>query len=128
MGKGAYVKGARFERALKARLVEAGFYVVRSSKSGVDGVSPDLLALRSTKKFALECKAVNAPTLYIEKPKMQVYREWERTTGLPVYVAWKIDRGGWRFFPLAALRETPQAYKLDQSDLRSGLTFDEIVA
>lgn len=127
MGKGAYIKGARNERSLKKLLEERGFFVVRASKSGVDGVSPDLIALHATRKFALECKAHNSSALYIDRPKLRIYEEWQGRTGVPVFIAWKINFQPWRFFPLAALRETPQAYALYQTDLPSGLTLDDVV-
>src|SRR3989338_978303 len=111
MGKGAYIKGARAERQLKQLLRERGFWVVRSSKSGVDGLAPDLVALSMNRKFALECKAWKA-NLHFEKPKMQIMREFEGTTGIPFYIAWKPPREDWRFFPLSFLKETERGHTL----------------
>jgi Holliday junction resolvase len=126
MGRGAYLKGARWERSLKTELEARGFYVMRAASSGTDGTSPDLIALRSTKKFALECKAWRG-SVYIEAQKMRIMRAWENITGLPVFIAWKHARDPWRFYPLAALRETPNGHTLTESDLGGGLTFEEMV-
>ncbi|MCK4858916.1 MAG: hypothetical protein KAT58_13160, partial [candidate division Zixibacteria bacterium] len=49
----AYNRGTTMERDLKRQLNEKGFYVVRASGSGADGVSPDLVALHTTKKFGV---------------------------------------------------------------------------
>ena len=125
MGKGAYIKGARAERELKTLLRQRGFWVIRSSKSGVDGLAPDLIALSMNRKFALECKAWKA-NLHFEKPKMQIMREFENTTGIPFYIAWKQPREDWRFYPLAALKETERGYTLVLSDLSIGMVLADL--
>lgn len=125
MGKGAYLKGARWERQLKNVLEGMGFFVMRSAHSGSDGTSPDLIALHSTHKFALECKAWNN-NLRIEGQKMRIMEAWEQTTGIPVYIAWKFGREQWRFYPLVTLRKTPTGHTLTEGDLKSGMTLDEL--
>ncbi len=125
MGKGAYLKGARFERQLKEMLRDRGFWVIRSSKSGVDGLAPDLIALSMNRKFALECKAWKA-NLHFEKPKMQIMKEFENTTGIPFYIAWKQPREDWRFYPLSALKETARGYTLVLSDLKMGMKLADL--
>ena len=126
MGKGAYLKGARFERQLKEMLKQRGFWVVRSSKSGVDGLAPDLTVLSSTKKFALECKAwKNA--LHFDKPKMEIMKEFESITGIPFYIAWKPPREEWRFYPLNALKTTERGFSLSTKDITVGLTLNDLI-
>ncbi|MDP3742149.1 MAG: hypothetical protein Q8R15_02430 [Candidatus Micrarchaeota archaeon] len=125
MGKGAYIKGARFERQLKEMLRLAGFWVIRSSKSGVDGLAPDLIALGRTKRFALECKAWKAG-LHFPKPKVEIMKQFEDTTNIPFYIAWKQPREEWRFYPLNALKETPRGYSLQIDDLAMGMTFNNL--
>ncbi len=125
MGKGAYIKGARFERQLKQMLRDRGFWVIRSSKSGVDGLAPDLIALSMNRKFALECKAWKA-NLHFDKPKMQIMKEFENTTGIPFYIAWKQPREDWRFYPLSSLKETPRGYTLALSDFAMGMKLSDL--
>ncbi|MFH1056367.1 MAG: hypothetical protein V1717_01055 [Candidatus Micrarchaeota archaeon] len=120
-----YDKGSFFERQLKKMLEEKGFFVVRAAGSGVAGDAPDLVVLRSTKKFGLECKAWKNG-LFLDKPTIIAYREWEKTTGMPVYIAWKIPRKEWRFFPLAVLRETERGFALGLREAESGLTINEL--
>lgn len=126
MGKGAYIKGARFERQLKEMLRQKGFWVIRSSKSGVDGLAPDLIALGSTRRFALECKAWKAG-LHFDKEKVAIMREFENTTNIPFYIAWKQPREEWRFYPLNALKETNRGFSLSPTELAFGITFAEMV-
>ncbi|MGC8851343.1 MAG: hypothetical protein ACP5O3_03920 [Candidatus Micrarchaeia archaeon] len=128
MGKGAYLRGARFERQLKQALTDKGFCVVRSSKSGVDGVSPDLVVLGSTKRFALECKAWQASSLHFDAKKIEIMQQWEQRAGIPYYIAWKRNHKEWRFFPLAALKQTPRGYTLNENDLDAGLTLEKLLS
>ncbi|MFH0836079.1 MAG: hypothetical protein V1834_02845 [Candidatus Micrarchaeota archaeon] len=64
-------KGTLNERNLKRMLEDKGFFVVRASGSGVDGVSPDLIALHTTRKLAFECKAWKN-SLHLEKKKVEI--------------------------------------------------------
>ncbi|MEW5955514.1 MAG: restriction endonuclease [Candidatus Micrarchaeota archaeon] len=128
MGRGQYIRGARFERQLKHLLERKGFYVIRAGKSGGDGVSPDLIALSTTKKFALECKAWEATSLHFDPQKVQIMRAWEQQTGVPFYVAWKQNREEWRFFPLFLLKENPKGYSLTSGDYSAGMTLENLLS
>lgn len=122
----SYNKGSFFERDLKHKLEEKGFFVVRASGSGVDGISPDLIALHTTKKFAVECKAWRrAPR--IEGMKFKILSAWQAATGIPVYIAWKAPRKEWRLFPLSFLKESPLGYALSQNDFEAGLTLKDLL-
>ena len=121
----AYNKGSAAERELKRKLEAKGYFVVRASGSGADGVSPDLIALHTTNKFAVECKYWKN-NLFIEKSKFKIMQTWERTTGVPVFVAWKQSRKGWHFFPLAVLEETRSGFTLSTKEFESGLTIEEV--
>lgn len=126
MGSWRYVKGAHYERELLKMLIEKGFRVVRAAGSGVDGISPDLTVLSSTRKFALECKAWKN-SVYIDKAKFVLMLEWEKDTAMPIYLAWKHYRDSWRFFPLSALKETDKNFSASESDLPLGMTFDDLI-
>lgn len=119
-------KGTLYERQLKKMLEDKGFFVTRASGSGSDGISPDLIVLKTSRKFALECKAWKS-NLFFDKPKVTIYREWEQRTGLPIYIAWKFPHREWKFFPLAVLKETPVGFSLTESELNVGLTFENLV-
>lgn len=118
-------KGTMYERQLKKMLEEKGFFVTRASGSGSDGISPDLIVLKTTKKFALECKAWKN-SLVFDKPKVALYTEWEQRTGMPVYIAWKMPHKEWRFFPLGVLKETPGGFALNSKDFGMGMAFEDL--
>ncbi len=123
-----YDKGAFFERQLKDLFEKKGFYVVRAAGSGVAGDAPDLIVLRSGQKnkFGVECKAwKNA--IYLDKPTVIAYQEWEKITGMPVYLAWKVPRKEWRFFPLLVLKETGRGFSLSLKESESGMTLEQLV-
>jgi len=127
MTRWAYRKGAHYERELLKKLQGKGFFVTRAAGSGVEGTSPDLIVLSTTKKFALECKAWEGDYVRIDKEKLGIMHDWERRTGMPVYIGWKRSREAWRFFPLIAMKETGKAFVLSETDLNSGMTFEELV-
>ncbi len=126
MGRWSYRKGAFWERELMEKLRERGFEVVRAAGSGVAGDCPDIVALKTTQKFVLECKAWKND-VYLEKAKFNLMLEWEQKTGLPVYLAWKSPRKEWKFFPLSSLRETVKSFAVAQNDLAMGISLDELI-
>jgi Holliday junction resolvase len=121
-----YRKGYSFERQVKKLLENAGYYVIRSAGSGVDGLSPDLVALSTTKKFAIECKAIESDYLAIEVPKMGRLLSFERSTGLPVYVAWKRGREEPVLVPLSMFEKKEKSFTLRRADARFGMEFHDI--
>ncbi len=122
-----YNKGYAFERSLRAKLNDRGFYVVRTAGSGVDGLSPDLIVLSTTRKFAIECKAIESAYLAIGVPKMERMMDWERVTGMPVFVAWKHNRKQPVFVPLSMFQKCEKNYTLRAEDAAFGLTIEEVI-
>ena len=120
-------KGAVYERQLKKMLEARGFFVIRSAGSGADSTAPDLIALTSTKRFALECKAWDGGYLWIEKEKMGKMRAFELKTAIPIYVAWKVSRRDWKFFPLSALKENQKGFTSAQKDLSYALGLEDVL-
>ncbi|HLD62677.1 MAG TPA: Holliday junction resolvase Hjc [Candidatus Norongarragalinales archaeon] len=122
-----YDKGAYFERELKKKLEDKGFFVIRAAGSGVAGDAPDLIVLRSGQKnkFGVECKAwKNA--IYLDKPTVIAYKEWEKITGMQVFLAWKVPRKEWRFFPLLVLKETANGFSLSLRESETGMTLEQL--
>lgn len=105
MAFGTYAKGARTERELISMFSGRGFSVIRAAGSGVNSLSPDLLAFRKGKQYAFECKAWGSGSLGIEKTKFQGLVDWENNSGITTMIAWRINRVGWRFMHLAELEE-----------------------
>ena len=93
-----YNKGANAERELIKTLFDWGFAVLRVAGSGVSPLpSPDVVALKSGKILAFECKAWKGNYLAIPLITMNDEVNWAKTAGAEFFVAWKIPREGWLF-------------------------------
>lgn len=99
-----YNKGARSERELLSYLHSKGYSVMRSAGSGINTLSPDIIALRGEKRFAFECKAWDSDGLSIENERFQGLLNWERNTGMNTYVAWRMNNAGWFFIKLEEMK------------------------
>lgn len=95
-----YDKGARSERELLGILSNAGFSVLRSAGSGVNALSPDLIAVRKGKVIAIECKAWNRGSISLDPMQYDKLVEWKTNTQFPTFVAWRMNGSGWFFIEL----------------------------
>src|SRR5271157_1720812 len=77
-----YCKGARCERELLNKLYGMSYSVIRSAGSGVNSISPDIVAIKNGKGLAFECKAWERSSLSIEAEKYDALLEWERNSGM----------------------------------------------
>ena len=105
MAFGTYVKGARAERELIHYFSEHGFEVIRAAGSGVNSLSPDLLAFKAGRQYAIECKAWDSGSLSFDKPRYAGMKRWEEVTGITYLIGWRGSRGGGDFFSLHLLWE-----------------------
>lgn len=110
-----YVKGARAERELIAFFSEHGFAVIRAAGSGVNSLSPDLLAFRAGRQYAIECKSWDSSSLSFEKEKVAGMKAWEETTGITYMVGWRVSREGWFIFPVHMLEEQGKTFTITLS-------------
>jgi len=115
MAFGTYRKGARAERELIHFFTEKGFAVIRAAGSGVNSLSPDLLAFRAGKQYAIECKAWESGSLSFEKEKVAVMKQWEETTGITYLIGWRVSREGWFLFPVHMLEEQGKSFTITLS-------------
>lgn len=95
-----YDKGARSERELLNILDGEGYSVIRSAGSGVNALSPDLIAVRKGRLIAIECKAWNRGSLALDPEQYQKLVEWEANSAFPTFVAWRMNGMGWFFIKL----------------------------
>ncbi|MEM3227371.1 MAG: Holliday junction resolvase Hjc [Candidatus Micrarchaeaceae archaeon] len=107
-----YNKGARSERELLAFLRERKFSVMRSAGSGVNSVSPDLVAFKEGKGLAFECKAWNDTSISIPAEKVARLQEWETNTGMETFIAWRMNGEGWLFIKLSELSKAQSNYTI----------------
>ncbi len=107
-----YVKGARSERELLNKFYELGYSVVRAAGSGVNALGPDILALKGSFCFAIECKAWDRGSLSLDPDQYQKLVEWERNTTSLTFVAWKISNKGWYFIRLSEFTKGDRNYNV----------------
>ncbi|MFA6489769.1 MAG: Holliday junction resolvase Hjc [Candidatus Micrarchaeia archaeon] len=107
-----YVKGARAERELIQFFSEQGFAVIRAAGSGVNSLSPDLLAFKAGRQYAIECKAWDSGSLSFEKEKMAGMLKWEEVTGITYMIGWRVSREGWFIFPVHMLEEQNKTFTI----------------
>lgn len=111
-----YNKGARGERELLLYLHDRGYSVIRSAGSGVNSLSPDILAFREGRGFAFECKAWNRGSVAIELEKMQALLDWESNTRMETFIAWRMNGEGWFFMKLGELNKATANYTVTKGN------------
>ncbi len=109
-----YSKGARSERELLLRLYGINYSVMRAAGSGVNSLSPDIIAIKEGRGFAFECKAW-ATNLLIEPERLDSLQVWEKNTGMQTFIAWKINNKGWFFIKLNELLKNGKNYTMTKS-------------
>ncbi len=125
---GTYKKGARAERELIHFFTEHGFEVIRAAGSGVNSLSPDLLAFRQGRQYAVECKAWDSGSLSFEKEKVAQMKKWEEVTGITYLIGWRVSRDGWYLFPIHLLEEQGKTFTITLSKAKlAGRKPEELV-
>ncbi|MEM0074588.1 MAG: Holliday junction resolvase Hjc [Candidatus Micrarchaeaceae archaeon] len=107
-----YAKGARTERELFAILTKKGYSVIRSAGSGVNAISPDLIAIKNGMVFSIECKAWNKSSLSLDAEQYTKLAEWQSNTSFPTFVAWRINGKGWLFIKLDEFEKGASTYNI----------------
>ena len=111
-----YVKGARGERELLNHLYSKGFSVIRSAGSGVNSISPDIIAVKDGRGLAFECKAWDRGSVAIEKEKYDSLVEWQRNSKMETYIAWRMSNMGWYFIRLEEMHSNDKSWSVTRSD------------
>ncbi len=123
-----YTKGARSERELLSLLHSKGYSVVRSAGSGVNSISPDIIAIKNGKGLAFECKAWNSTSISIDPEKYQSLESWMTNTGMDTFIAWRMNGEGWFFIKLAEMLKAEKNYTITMKDAkRLDRRIDEIM-
>ncbi len=107
-----YIKGARSERELINTLYEKSYSVMRSAGSGVNSLSPDIIAFKDGVGFAFECKAWNKGRLAIEPEKFEDLKKWEQNTKMNTMIAWRMNGKGWFFIKLDEMKKSEKSYSV----------------
>ncbi len=77
---------------------------MRGAGSGVNSLSPDLIAIKDGRGFAFECKAWDRDSLSIENDRFDGLVEWQRNTGMETFIAWRMNGSGWFFIRLEEMK------------------------
>jgi len=95
-----YAKGYRAERDIVHELAGRGYMTIRAPHSGSIGLaSPDVIAAKDGKLIVLECKS-REEAFTVPPEQMEELRKWQQVAPAHAYVAWKVNRKGWRFLRL----------------------------
>ena len=122
-----YQKGARGERELLNRFFDLGYSVIRSAGSGVNSVSPDILVMKGGSGFAFECKAWDSNRISIEWDKFDSLKTWEKNSGLPMFMAWRMSNVGWFFIRLDEMHKNEKSYSVTKkSAISIGRVFENL--
>jgi Holliday junction resolvase len=105
-----YSKGARGERELLNALYDKGFSVVRAAGSGVNSISPDIIAVKSGRGMVFECKAWDRGSLSIDHEKFESLRSWRDNALMETYMAWRMNGQGWYFIKLEEMTRNDRSY------------------
>ncbi len=123
-----YSKGARTERELMLMLQNNGYSVMRSAGSGVNSITPDIIAVRKGRGLAFECKAWEKSNITFEREKIDVLKEWQSNTMMDTFIGWRSNGSGWLFISLGELAPTGKGYIITRRNaLAIGRKFDEMV-
>lgn len=113
-----YRKGAGAERELIRMFSDRGFMVVRAAGSGVNSLSPDLLAFKTTAQYAIESKAWENERLAIKRDQFENLKKWNEITGITTFIAWRRKRERWVFVPLSVFKEAKESYTIGWEEAR----------
>ena len=111
-----YVKGAHAERELLNYLYGIGWSVMRSAGSGVNSISPDIIAFKDGKGIAVESKAWEGNGIAIDHEKWGYLKQWETNTRMDTYMAWRMNRLGWYFIKLDEMSKTEKNYRVTKKN------------
>jgi holliday junction resolvase Hjr len=107
-----YKRGAGAERELLKIFNDMNWAVIRSSGSGVNALSPDVVVIRNKICMAFECKHWNRGSLALDAEQYQKLLEWERNSDSLTFVAWKVSYKGWYFIKLDEFTKTEKNYNI----------------
>ena len=109
----SYRKGSRAEHELIDYFSEKGFCVIRAAGSGVNSLSPDILAFKRGMQMGIEAKAHEKENLNINREQFENLKKWEDVSGINCFIGWRRNREPWVFIPLSVFRESPKSFGIN---------------
>jgi len=122
-------KGSNAERELLFMLYEQGYAISRVAGSGSSTLpTPDIIAIKKNKGFAIECKTKSGEYLNIRPSQIDELEIWERLSGLKSIVAWRLGKNKWYFIHYTKMKKTKKAYSIKRKEIQeNGLDFKELL-
>jgi Holliday junction resolvase len=114
-------KGSKAERELYQMFIDNCYRAVRVAGSGMmDNTSADLIAGKTGKKYAIECKSTKQPIKYITKAQIEDFLIFSEVFDLTPVIAVRFNREGWFFFNPSELNVTEKnlAISLEEAKLK----------
>ena len=100
-------KGSNAERELVHMFWAQGWAAVRVAGSGsMKYPSPDIIASKNSKIFAIECKSCKTGYQYFEREEIRNLLEFSKKAGHLPLVAIKFNRTEWLFLTPSQLEQT----------------------
>lgn len=118
-------KGSNAERELVHMFWECGFAPVRVAGSGSTQIpSADLIVGKSGKTLIIECKSSKNDKIYIDKDRVEEFKEFGSRFGGEMWIAVRFNRKEWRFLTLSQIRDSGKNIVIDDEFAHlEGITF-----
>jgi holliday junction resolvase Hjr len=123
------IKGTKGERELLKELWQRGWATIRSAGSGsMRFPSPDLLAGKSERKLAIECKVTKEESKYFEKGEVEELLLFSKMFGAEPWFAVKFKKEDWIFINPCDLKVGVKTHHITKEEAKTkGLVVDEVV-
>jgi holliday junction resolvase Hjr len=123
-------KGTRAERELLHLFWENEWAAMRAAGSGsTSRPSPDLLASKNNKTYAIECKSIKSKSHHFKKEELEQLKLFSNLFGATAIIGIRFDNLGWHFLKAEELIPNKNgnysvSLKLAQEE---GIKFQELI-
>lgn len=122
-------KGSNAERELLLMFFKEGFATARVAGSGSSTLpTPDIIAIKKNKGFAIECKTKAGEYLNIREEQIKELETWEKLSGHLSFVAWRLTGKKWYFLHYSKMNRTKKAFSIKKEEIiQNGITFEDFI-
>ncbi len=123
-------KGTRAERELLHLFWENEWAAMRSAGSGsTSRPSPDLLASKENRTFAIECKSIKSKNHHFNKKEIDELILFSKLFGATPIIGMRFDKEGWFFFNAKSIPQTKTGnYSLSlEFSKNKGISFEKLL-
>ena len=122
-------KGCNAERELLHMFFNAGWVCIRAAGSGsIPLPNPDLLAGKSGKLLAIECKFVKGKAKYLKEQEIKDLVKFAKKIGAKPLIGLKFSNRGWYFISPKLLKKKKNSYAISYETAKEkGLNFKSLL-